>query len=315
MSPYNLPPDAVWFITGCSSGIGQALCTYLLTSTQCRVVATARDPKTLSRLPESPNLLKLPLDVTCDSAIEAALTSTRHHWARIDVVVNNAGHGLMTDTETADLDAAYRLLDTNFWSAVRITQRTLPILRDENGKTGPRGGVVVQMSSLGGRLAFAGNAFYHASKFALEGFTEAISKEVAEEWGVHFVLVEPGGVRTGYADTSTSSMIAGDGTRHPAYRDPRLATNRMLEYKRSAEGTKNWAEAEMVAAAIYRVVSEGVGDQGEIPLRVPLGSDSWGMLKGATETTLEELERVKGVSLSTSGEVQMKSVEFLMERA
>ncbi|KAF2109665.1 short-chain dehydrogenase/reductase-like protein SDR [Lophiotrema nucula] len=314
MSPYTLPQDAVWFITGCSSGIGLALCTYLSTHTTSRIVATARNSASLSSLPDSEaRVLKLALDVTSSPSIAAALTATLAKWGRIDVVVNNAGYGLLTDTETADLAKAREVMDTNFWGAVTITQLCLPILRDENPLTGQKGGVIVQVTSLGGRLAFAGNAFYHASKFALEGFTEAVSKEMGDDWGVHFCCVEPGGVKTRYAETSTSTSASKDGARerHPAYLDSGLATNVMRRYKESAEATRGWAEPEKVVAAIYGIVRDGVGEGRDIPLRVPLGSDSWGMQRLAAEQSLRDLEVVRSVSLSTSGAEQLASIDFL----
>ncbi|KAF2241793.1 short-chain dehydrogenase [Trematosphaeria pertusa] len=306
MAPYTLPPSAVWFITGCSSGIGHALCAHLATHTTCRIVATARNPSSLSSLPSGPNILKLALDVTSESSIQSALAATLHAFGRIDILVNNAGYGLMADTETADPAAARALMDTNFWAAVRLTQLALPIFREENAKTGgPRGGMVMQITSLGGRLAFAGNAFYHASKFALEGFTEALAKEVPEEWGVRFLCVEPGGVKTRYAETSTGAFDVD--RRNPAYRDPGLPTNVLLKYKESAEATRNWAEPGRVAEVLYGYVKKG----GDMPLRLPLGSDSWGMQKKGLEEGLRDLESVRGVSLSTESEEQLRSIEFL----
>ena len=305
MAPYTLPTDPVWFITGCSSGIGYALCEYLAAKTSSRIVATARNPSSLSSLPDTPNILKLALDVTSDSSIADALATTLEKFGRIDIVVNNAGYGLMGDTETMELDTARAVMEANFWGAVRVTQKALSIFREENAKTGAKGGLVMQMSSMGGRVAFAGNTFYHASKFALEGFTEGLAKEIPADWNIHFLCVEPGGVKSRFAATSTNALDRAN--RHPAYTDPQLPTNLMLTYKDSPEATKNWAEAERVAEVLFAYVEKG----GELGLRLPLGSDSWGMQRLAVEGEAAALERVKEVSCSTSGEEQLRSIEFL----
>ncbi|OAG10476.1 short-chain dehydrogenase [Paraphaeosphaeria sporulosa] len=305
MTPYNLPADAVWFVTGCSSGIGYALCEYLIKHTSSRVVATARKPTTLACLPDGPNILKLALDVTSDASIQTALNSTLSRFARIDVVVNNAGYGVMGDTESMDLPRARGVMDTNFWGAVRVTQLSLPILREENIKTGRRGGLVMQITSMGGRVAFAGTTFYHASKFALEGFTEGLSKELPTEWDIHFLCVEPGGVKSKYAETGMSTFD--EANRLEVYKDPNMPTNQLLKYIESPGAAKNWAEPERVAEVLYGYVKKG----GEMPLRLPLGSDAWGLLKAAAESNAKELEVLMGVSCSTSGKEQLESLDFL----
>ncbi|KAK3217006.1 hypothetical protein GRF29_1g1630795 [Pseudopithomyces chartarum] len=305
MAPYQLPKDAVWLITGCSSGLGYALCEHLTKNTSSRVVATARKPSTLESLPTGPNILKLPLDVTSDSSIADALTTTLKQFGRIDVVVNNAGYSVMGDTETMDMDQARGVMEANFWGAVRVTQRVLPILRESNPKTGVKGGLVVQITSMGGRLAFAGNTFYHAAKFALEGFTEGLAKEMPPEWGIRFLCVEPGGVKTRYAETATSGFDTS--ARLEVYKNPNTPTNQLLKYKESPEATKNWAEPERVVQVLFEFVERG----GEMPLRLPLGSDSWGMQKHALEQGIKELDQLKDVSNSTSGEEQLASIEFL----
>ncbi|KAH7079335.1 short-chain dehydrogenase [Paraphoma chrysanthemicola] len=309
MAPYTLPSSAVWFITGCSSGIGYTLCQYLATQTHHRIVATARNPASLDSLPDGTNVLKLTLDVTSESSIQSAIAATLAKWHRIDVVVNNAGYGMHSHTELISPDAARQLMDTNFWSAVRITQLVLPIMRDENPKTGSRGGLFLQMSSGGGRQAFPGGAFYHASKFAMEGFTEAVSKETPEEWAIHFMLIEPGGVKTKYAETSTKKADDAE-TQHPAYSDPELPANVLKAYIQNPEATKNWAEVEKVVKVLYAFVEKG----GELPLRLPLGSDSWMMQVRGAEANLEALGKLKEISCSTSSEEQVKSIDFLNEK-
>jgi NAD(P)-dependent dehydrogenase (short-subunit alcohol dehydrogenase family) len=324
MAPYTVPDNAVWFITGCSSGIGLALCTLLSTRPSTRIVATARNPSTLSSLPTTPSILKLALDVTSESSIQSALKATLETFGRIDVLVNNAGYNILSEAELVTPSASSHLMTTNFWGPMRLTQLILPIFRVQNAASGSIGGVVLQITSLGGRLAFAGNAFYHASKFALEGFTEAIAKEVLEEWNVHFACVEPGGVRTNYAHTSiapaTTTSTSADVADHEedqalqeakqAYASPHTQTNKLRAHHENPAAMSGWVEAEDVVKAIV-----GVVEKGEIPLRVPLGADSWGLQRKGLQAQLERLEKAKEVALSVcsreKGEEQLKAIEFL----
>ena len=154
-------------VTGCSSGIGEALAQHIA-NIDNRVVATARNPTSLSNIPDGENVLKLPLDVTSIESIESALSATLSYFHRIDVVVNNAGYTLAGDTEAAGDAEARALMDTNFWGMVDVTKRALGIMRDENTKNGgQQGGVVLNVSSMGGWFGFPACSFYHASKFAM----------------------------------------------------------------------------------------------------------------------------------------------------
>lgn len=145
-------------------------------------MATARKAAALSSLPTNNRVLRLELDVTSTSSIEAALQATLEKFGRIDVVVNNAGYTLAGDTESAGDEEARAVLDTNFWGTVDVTKRALGILRDENPKTGQQGGVILNVSSVGGYIGFPGQSFYHASKFAIEGWSESLAKELPAEW-------------------------------------------------------------------------------------------------------------------------------------
>ena len=181
-NPYHLPKDAVWFITGCSSGIGEGLAQYIA-ETSNRVVATARNPASMSNIPNKPNVLKLKLDVTSTESISAAFDTTLQKFGRIDVVVNNAGYTLIGDTEAAGDAESRALMDTNFWGMVDVSKRALGVMRDANVKNGgQKGGVILNISSMGGWFGFPACSFYHASKFAMEGWTEAVAKELPHDW-------------------------------------------------------------------------------------------------------------------------------------
>ncbi|KAI1095480.1 NAD(P)-binding protein [Rostrohypoxylon terebratum] len=289
--PYILPADAVWFITGCSSGIGQALAQHIANKTASqRVVATARNPASLSAIPDSPRVLKVALDVTVPSAIESAFDEAISCFGRVDIVVNNAGYNLMGDAEASPPGnpGARALMDTNFWGAVDVTKRALATFRDVNPRTGPVGGVVVNVTSMGGFFGSPGNAYYHATKFALEGWAESVAKEVRPEWGIHVTCVEPGGTRTKYAGENLRRM-----PRHPAYEgDPRGATTAMLGFMDAPALHGGFASAGEVAEGIYRVVGSGR----RIPIRVPLGRDSWAMVMAEVERVKGDLEECKDIS-------------------
>ncbi len=149
-TPYYLPKDAVWFITGCSSGIGEGLAQYIA-KTSNRVIATARNPTSLTKIADGPNVLKLKLDVTSIESIESAFTETLAAFGRIDVVVNNEGYTLVGDTEAAGDAESRALMDTNFWGMVDVSKKALGIMREENVKNGgQQGGVILNISSMGG---------------------------------------------------------------------------------------------------------------------------------------------------------------------
>ncbi|RAL14475.1 SDR family oxidoreductase [Aspergillus homomorphus CBS 101889] len=306
--PYHIPDDAVWFITGCSSGIGHALVNHLATHHPThRIVATARNPATLSfPAAENNNILALPLDVTSPASINAALHATLTHFHRIDILVNNAGYTLVGDTETAADAESRALFDTNFWGLVDVTKRVLGIMRDENPQHGCRqqGGVILNLSSMGGFIGFPGSAFYHASKFAVEGWTEALARELPVQWNIHLCNIEPGGVKTNYATTSLKTMVNG---RHPAYADPSYPTNTLVEYMSHEENRRSWAEPEAIARGMVAVVSRGA----RIPIRVPLGADAFGMISLELESIRRDLGEVKGISLGVGGAEQLDSVGFL----
>ncbi|KAI0895197.1 short-chain dehydrogenase [Annulohypoxylon nitens] len=300
--PYNLPSDAVWFVTGCSSGIGQALAE-LVAQTPNRVVATARKAASLSSIPTNDRVLKLELDVANISSINAAIQATLGRFGRIDVLVNNAGYTLAGEAETTEDAEARDVFDTNFWGMVNISKRCLQIMREENDKNGQQGGVIMNVTSVGGYIGYPGQAFYHASKFAVEGWTEAAAKEVPSTWDIHLCNIEPGGVKTNYATSSLKQTAV----RHKAYSDPSFPANRLLAHIGSEQDRALWAEPSAVAAAMYQVVSRGK----RIPIRVPLGADAWGLIDGDLKKTKGDLDEIKDISHSVGDPKQLESIHFL----
>ncbi|GAP92365.1 putative short chain dehydrogenase [Rosellinia necatrix] len=295
---YTLPPDAVWFITGCSSGIGAALAMRLATQTENRVVATARNVSALSYLSDdASNVLKLALDVTSEEAIDKAFKAAVERFGRVDVVVNNAGYTIMGDTESSTAREGRDLFDTNFWGAVDVTKRALGVLRDENPKTGQRGGAILFVSSMGGYLATPGSAYYHASKFAMEGFAESVAKELDPRWNIHLSILEPGGTTTEYLGRSFRTTAA----RHPAYAAPHMPTNAMLALLADEGLRAGFSSADDIAHAMPELLLLARGAGARIPVRVPLGCDAFDAVLAETDAVRRELEGLREFSRSFGG--------------
>lgn len=299
----NLPADTVWFITGCSSGIGKALAQEIFTKTTHSLIPTARNPSSLTYLPQSPRILPLSLDVTSASSIRDALNASLATFKHIDILINNAGYGILGDTENVPEESARKVFETNFWGAVNLSKEAVRIFREVNGE---KGGLVVQISTVGGVVAFGGQAFYHASKFALEGFTESLSHEVPRSWNIRFLIIQPGGVRTNYGTSSLVKIPA-----HPAYSDTSFGTRKLEAFFDNPAFGDYMADVNVVAGIIVEAV---MGERrGEVGLRVPVGPDSWSFIKGKYEEELVGLEEVRGLSWKTGNEKLLEVIGFLDE--
>ena len=208
-----------WFITGTSRGFGREW-TIAALERGDRVAATARDTSTLDDLAEKYGdaLLPLALDVTDRAADFATVQQAHEHFGRLDVVVNNAGYGQFGFVEELS-EAEFRdQLETNVFGAMWVTQAALPLLREQGS------GHILQVSSIGGITAFAGIGAYHASKWALEGFSQALAQEVAG-FGIHVTIIEPGGYATDWAGDSakrTEPIAAYDDFRAQVRRGPEV---------------------------------------------------------------------------------------------
>jgi NAD(P)-dependent dehydrogenase (short-subunit alcohol dehydrogenase family) len=189
-----MPSDntPVWFITGCSSGLGRALAAAVL-DREYRCAVTARDPKSVRDLVANRNsrALAIGLDVTDGAQIADAAAQAEAAFGRIDVLVNNAGATYLSSIEEGHLSEVRALFETNFFGLVRMIQTVLPGMRRR------RAGCIVNISSIGGLRGLAGVGYYHATKFAVEGLSEALAQEV-EPLGIRVLLVEPGAFRTAF---------------------------------------------------------------------------------------------------------------------
>ena len=173
--------------------MGLALAQLIASHPTQRLVATARNIFKLDGIfpTDNPRSFLVALDVNNADSIKTAFDSAVAKFGRIDVVVNNAGYGLMGDTEsfvtnTEDMDKARNIVETNFWGTAQVCAHAVRVFRDENPKSGQIGGVVLNTTSIGGFAGFPGSAFYHASKFAVEGYTESLNKEVRADWNSKF---------------------------------------------------------------------------------------------------------------------------------
>src|SRR5215467_3488987 len=184
--------SSVWLVTGSASGLGRDIAEAVLESGH-RLVATARDPQRLDDLVKKygDQVRVAPLDVADEDAAHAAVLVAGEAFGRLDVVVNNAGYGDVAPFEQLSPERFKALIDTNFYGVVNVTRAAMPIMRKQ------RSGCILQISSVGGRLARPGSAGYHAAKWAVGGFTEALAQEVAS-FGVKVCALEPGGMRTNW---------------------------------------------------------------------------------------------------------------------
>lgn len=170
-------------VTGCSSGIGRAISELVASKPSQRLIATTRNPSDLSYLPDSnANILKLALDVTSPTSVNEAFAAASKHFGdafHLDIVVNNAGYSLSGDTESATEEEAHLEVETLFFGTARVTMKAVEVMRQHKGH---RGGIIYQISSLAGLCSFPGNAYYHAGKYAVEGWTESVAREMHPNW-------------------------------------------------------------------------------------------------------------------------------------
>lgn len=188
----------IWFITGCSTGFGRELAKQLLEGGY-KVVVTARNVDKVQDLVEinKENALALALDVTNEAQVREATAKAEEHFGAIDVLVNNAGFGYFGAIEESDEQEVRLMFEANFWGLAAMTRAVLSGMRRH------RSGFIVNVSSIGGFVAFPSVGYYNATKFAVNGFSEALQKEVAP-LGIKVIIVQPSGFRTDWAGRSAN---------------------------------------------------------------------------------------------------------------
>jgi NAD(P)-dependent dehydrogenase (short-subunit alcohol dehydrogenase family) len=270
-----------WFITGTSRGFGREWAIAALERGD-KVAGTARDTSTMDDLAEKYGdaLLPIELDVTDREKDFAAVEQAHEHFGRLDVVVNNAGYGQFGMVEELSEQDARDQIETNLFGALWVTQAALPFLREQGS------GHILQVSSIGGISAFPNIGMYHASKWALEGLSQALAAEVAG-FGVKVTLIEPGGFSTDWA---------GPSARHAA---PLEAYEGIREAAQRARASRATAPGDPVASseAVLKLV-----DAEDPPLRIFFGEAPLGIATADYASRLETWREWQPVSVAAGGQ-------------
>ena len=194
----EIPAPQVWLITGSSRGLGRALAQAVLDDGH-KLVATARNPAQLADLAEryGDQVRTVALDVIDEQAAHNAIKAACEAFGRLDVLVNNAGYGNVGPIEDTSLADFRAQIETNLFGVINVTKAAIPLMREQGS------GHIIQLSSVGGRVGALGRAPYSAAKWGVEGFSEALAKEVGP-LGIKVTIIEPGGFRTDFAGSSTT---------------------------------------------------------------------------------------------------------------
>jgi NAD(P)-dependent dehydrogenase (short-subunit alcohol dehydrogenase family) len=270
----------VWFVTGASRGIGALIAEAALADGNAVVAAGRNVAAIAERLGESPALLPVALDVTSEAQAKAAVQAAIEKFGRIDVLVNNAGFGLLGAVEESTDKDVRRMYDTNVFGLLNVTRAALPTMRAN------RSGHVINISSVGGYRAAAGFGVYSSTKFAVEGITEALHAEL-KPLGIYATVVEPGYFRTDFLDASSLVVapdVIGD------YDETSGAVRRravQINHNQPGDPAK-------LAAAMITLV-----DAPNPPLRLPLGTDTLAAIAAKNTYVTQEMEAWKALSAST----------------
>jgi NAD(P)-dependent dehydrogenase (short-subunit alcohol dehydrogenase family) len=270
----------VWLVTGSGSGLGRHIADAVLASGDC-LVATARDPRRLDALVEKyPDQVRTAaLDVVDEDAARAAVQRTINAFGRLDVVVNNAGYGDIAPFEQLSAERFKALVDTNFYGVVNVTRAAIPVMRKQ------RSGCILQISSVGGRLAFPGSAAYHAAKWAVGGFTEAIAQELAP-FNVRVCALEPGGMRTNWGTRANQDM-------------PELLPDYEPSVGATAKALKPlWGHETSDPARVAQVILR-LAASDRLPTHLLLGSDAVQYAGQAEAARAADADRWRKISVST----------------
>jgi NAD(P)-dependent dehydrogenase (short-subunit alcohol dehydrogenase family) len=268
----------VFLVTGASRGLGRQIAFAVLEAGH-QLVAGARDPRDLDDIVAThPDRIRaVPLDVTDPDAANAAVRLALDSFGRLDVVVNNAGYANLVSVEDTTLEDFRAQIETNLFGVVNVTKAALPVLRAQGD------GHIVQVSSVGGRLATAGLAAYQAAKWAVGGFSSVLAQEVTR-LGIKVTVLEPGGMRTDWAG---SSMTV------PPISEPYQPTVGAMAAMHNGNAT-NTSDPAKVAQIVLQIA-----EMDEPPLRLLLGSDAFAYATAAGRNLLDQDERWRNLSAST----------------
>ena len=255
-------------ITGASSGIGRSTALHFQAQ-GWQVAATMRKPGDAKDLATLDRMMVLPLDVTDRASIQSAVQSTLNRFGGIDVLLNNAGYGLAGPMEAVEPTQLERQFATNLFGPVYTMQACLPHFRAK------RAGLIINVTSIGGRIALPFNSLYHGTKFGLEGLSESLAQEL-QPLGIQVKLVEPGGVRTDFAGRSLDFMKSPDLTAYDA------SLNGALSVFMDPNRGDQYSSPEQIASVIY-----GAATDGKPQLRYLAGADAHAMAEARATMTDE----------------------------
>ncbi|MGI4762484.1 MAG: SDR family NAD(P)-dependent oxidoreductase [Janthinobacterium lividum] len=274
----------VWFITGANKGIGAAIAQEALANGY-QVVATARQVASAEKtLGTHPNLLIVPLDVTNEQQVQEAVAAATAKFGHIDVLVNNAGYGLLGYFEEMSAETIRKQLETNLFGTMSVTRAVLPVMRGQGQ------GFVVVVSSTAGIRAVGGGSVYSASKFALEGWSEGMNLDM-KPFGIRFMLLEPGPFRTDFADADSSMQLPDQQV--PAYDEARSALENVF---RKMNGTQAGDPAKLAKGLLKVVNSENP------PVRLLISKVSIPVIDTYYKTRFAEFEQWQHVSADSDFE-------------
>ncbi|ARP80395.1 short-chain dehydrogenase/reductase [Bordetella genomosp. 8] len=270
----------VWFITGAARGLGALIADAALADGNAVVVAGRNLAALAKRFGDAPNVLAVQLDVTDETQARAAASAAIGRFGRIDVLINNAGFGLLGAVEEADDADVRRMYDTNVFGLLNVTRAILPHMRER------KAGHVINISSIGGYRSAAGFGVYCSTKFAVEGLTEALHDELAP-LGIHATVVEPGYFRTDFLDATSlvkSPTIIADYAETAGQ-----VRERAVQINHQQPG-----DPKRLAAAMIKLV-----DADQPPLRMPFGTDTLAAIADKNAYVAEETAAWSELAAST----------------
>jgi|TARA_R100000501_G_scaffold17919_3_gene35053 NAD(P)-dependent dehydrogenase (short-subunit alcohol dehydrogenase family) len=270
-----------WIITGCSTGIGRAIAEHVLNRGE-RVAVTARNPDDVKDLvaAHGDRAIAVRLDVADPDQVSAAVAEAEARFGGIDVLVNNAGYGYVSSIEEGDIDSIKGMFDVNLFGALRMMQAVLPGMRSR------RSGSIITISSLAGRISNPATGFYSSSKFALEGLSEALSREV-EDLGIRVCSIAPGMFRS---DFSGRSLKTGE----KGVSDYSDGVHARIELVKSADG-RQMGDPDKLAAMVV-----SVADMEKPPRQLIAGPDAYAAITARMDEIRAAMEQHRETSIATN---------------
>ncbi|KAF3884341.1 MULTISPECIES: oxidoreductase [Nostocales] len=268
-----------WFITGASRGIGAEIALAVLANGD-QLIATARNKTDLHQFESNPNVLTLSLDITDEAQVKAAVAEGLERFGQIDVLVNNAGFGLLGGIEETSATEVEKVYRTNVFGLLNVTRAVLPGMRQR------RRGHIINLSSIGGYRSSVGWGIYCSTKFAVEGITEALHDELAP-LGIHATVVEPGYFRTNFLDGSSLQRTAIEISDYADTVGKIRHHASELNYQQPGDPTK-------LAQALLELVNAD-----NPPLRLPLGTDTLQVIAAKNAYVEQETAQWRALAEST----------------